>query len=386
MASDGSDLIIKNSIFKGNKGKSLGGVFKITENTKSLISNCSFEDNFSDDGSVFYTFDCMKGIFLNNCIFSNNTSNNNMFNIYNSLVYITNSTFKTNMNSSIYNIKSIIIISHLTFIQNICDKKDIGCLIHSEQSTLQLDYVYIYGIPIILNSLGFINVFSTYLTINFSSFYCLYTESRGSGLYAISSSVYLYSIEFSEFYPNSCYLENSELTINFVNFSNLGHVSQIYGSLICSHCLEISIKNSIFNISFGSLQGGALLLIFSQKTELFNCKFINNSAVDGGAIYSIGTNVTISQCLFDSNGMVNRGGAIFIDQYINNSFVISNTIFNHNKALLEGGAIKYTDATPKLNDLDYNDNMCLYGSNIGSYPIRIQFRAYNKSGFLNFFI
>lgn len=58
---------------------------------------------------------------------------------------------------------------------------------------------------------------------------------------------------------------------------------------------------------------------------------------------------------------------------------IENNTFANNKAMIEGGAIKWNDEMPLfLNNIFFN-NSAIYGENIASFPIRIIAKLYNSS-------
>ena len=58
---------------------------------------------------------------------------------------------------------------------------------------------------------------------------------------------------------------------------------------------------------------------------------------------------------------------------------ISNNTFSNNKAIIEGGAIKWNDEMPLFSDNLFFNNSAIYGENIASFPIRIIIKLYNSS-------
>ena len=80
--------------------------------------------------------------------------------------------------------------------------------------------------------------------------------------------------------------------------------------------------------------GGALRMSYQAQT-LINCTFIGNTAINGGAIQLRGLECYIIDCKFINNTATNRGGAIYVTNYLAN---FTNCEFIGNDAV-EGGAI-----------------------------------------------
>ena len=58
---------------------------------------------------------------------------------------------------------------------------------------------------------------------------------------------------------------------------------------------------------------------------------------------------------------------------------IENNNFSNNKALIEGGAIKWNDEIPMILNNYFFNNTAIYGANIASIPIRIIAKLYNSN-------
>ena len=59
-----------------------------------------------------------------------------------------------------------------------------------------------------------------------------------------------------------------------------------------------------------------------------------------------------------------------------------NNIFNNNKAILEGGSIKWNQKMPKIDENNFfKNNNALYGSDIASYPIRNRIKLIINNSF-----
>ena len=140
------------------------------------------------------------------------------------------------------------------------------------------------------------------------------------------------------------YLHTSNVTI-IDSFSANNWTTTI---LIESSNIQSVINSNFMNIGgTNSFKGGALYILNSNLT-IDNTSFINNTAVDGGAIY------------YSCPG---------VNQWV---LSIQNSTFMSNKGVKSGGAIKYDVFRPKLSNISFKNNSALYGTNIASYPIKIK--------------
>ena len=137
--------------------------------------------------------------------------------------------------------------------------------------------------------------------------------------------------------------------------------------------IEDSVNVTIRNVKFVNANlaihhnGGNLTLI--------NCQFINNSGVNGGAIYNHSP-LTMINCTFTNNN-ASYGGAIY-ETSSSSSFSLNNCTFKNNLATNYGAAIYFTnrDTLPKtiikctfINNIaldkgiyNNNDNLMIYNS------------------------
>ena len=140
------------------------------------------------------------------------------------------------------------------------------------------------------------------------------------------------------------YLHTSNVTI-IDSFSANNWTTTI---LIESSNIQSVINSNFMNIGgTNSFKGGALYILNSNLT-IDNTSFVNNTAVDGGAIY------------YSCPG---------VNQWV---LSIQNSTFMSNKGVKSGGAIKYDVFRPKLSNISFKNNSALYGTNIASYPIKIK--------------
>ena len=97
--------------------------------------------------------------------------------------------------------------------------------------------------------------------------------------------------------------------------------------------------------------GGA----YSGTGELTNCRFSDNIANRGGAIYC-NTEITIDSCVFDRNIAMNEGGAIRVEN--NAAMHMSACRFNENHAAVRGGAVSITGPHVTIGDCSFFGNEC----------------------------
>eukprot|EP00210_Caulerpa_lentillifera_P007341 g7017.t1 len=166
--------------------------------------------------------------------------------------------------------------------------------------------------------------------------------------------------------------QSSRLEITASRFVNN---NAIYGGavhIVAPVAARINLRATEFRQNVASRGGGALLIRNVNTPELTRCtfiqnsafvgggifltngaglefikavgsevsRFLNNSAIDGGAIYGIGFgSVRITSSHFDQNQAQHHGGAIcFVDSKAGGSFQLQGSILRNNSAE-EGGAL-----------------------------------------------
>ena len=113
-------------------------------------------------------------------------------------------------------------------------------------------------------------------------------------------------------------------------------------------CTVNTLSDSLFlNSSLDHPQRGGAIAIENSQVLIHNTTFSGNSASAGGAIYFGWTSLDIC------------------------NLEIKNCTFSQNSALVKGGAIYYNYNSPKMSQINFNDNFAPYGPNLASYPSRI---------------
>jgi predicted outer membrane repeat protein len=125
------------------------------------------------------------------------------------------------------------------------------------------------------------------------------------------------------------------------------------------------------NVASGTASGGALGLQNDQTTvNAVNCSFTGNSTTgQGGAIFSgasaSSSHVNVTGCEFVGNVSDGFGGAIHTgDSGVNNdgTLNITNSIFNYNSALEQGGALNISDANTVITSCLFTNNEAKSGT------------------------
>ncbi len=155
---------------------------------------------------------------------------------------------------------------------------------------------------------------------------------------------------------------------------------------------KATIANCKFDNNYAD-EGGAMYVFningaTSGTTDIVtieNCEFNNNSAKNGGAlVLRVGASSDISNCTFTSNSAEWRGGAVFIDYGAFETAPISFNLctFTNNTTSGNGGAIYTDDMASQLGgtywfvtDCDFQNNSATYRggaisnyNNTGNYP------------------
>ena len=130
---------------------------------------------------------------------------------------------------------------------------------------------------------------------------------------------------------------------------------------------KLSIQNANYS------QGGAILVTANSKIVIDNCIFKNNTANNGGVIFTSGNNVVgkITNSKFEKNTAVRYGAALQLGGF-SSVYTINNCVFKNNKLTdtdyshSTGGAAIYASsfATVNVNKSVFQGNVALWGNAI----------------------
>ncbi len=172
---------------------------------------------------------------------------------------------------------------------------------------------------------------------------------KGGAIYAKESTLVLKHVTFhnnyAKGYGSAIFLKTSSLQINYGLFINNSAYLEgtIYVSWNHDEVSPLKFNNSVFQGNNAGVTGGALSIYYAEVT-ISKCKFINNSAHDGGAVYCYGQGfISILGGYYISNTANGRGG---FANLINCQVSIQNSTSNisRNRAL-NGGAIYAREST-----------------------------------------
>ena len=231
------------------------------------------------------------------------------------------------------------------------------------------------GSILVMNSTSFLNSTSSMMKTRSSKIFMTnITISKvynSSELWRISSSnqIEISSVKFEDLAINSpLFLIEKSTNVVLTQFSGSG-VNNLLVQITSS---EISLIDSFTINQFD--QG----IVIKQSTVnlISNSNFTSiggNSIKIGGAIYFLDCIATISKSVFTNNTALS-GGAIGFECSNLNQWVlnISNSTFELNTAITQGGAIYYSYNRPTLQSIFFTKNKAGYGANIASYPIKIK--------------
>ena len=233
--------------------------------------------------------------------------------------------------------------------------------------------------------------FGTNLTMNGLT----YTNSTSSFINSLSSSVNLAGLNIMNISSNSAILsfdgntnsmmKSSVLTkLTSVNYSPIEILSSMFLTIINITITYIennpvNIKNSNIilidnlNVSMWTLEIYVDTSIISTLQNSTFQSMGSNQTRHGGAMHLTNSNTTIINSKFINNTAV-YGGAIHYSWLGSKEWIlnIKDSSFENNKAHEAGGAINYDVYRPNMINTAFYNNSAVYGNNIASYPIKIK--------------
>ena len=376
-----TDATIMDSKFINNSAIYTGALLVKGENT--IIDNCLFKDNFANisAGAVGWSYKkngiIKNSIFINNsavnegggAIFWNNATNGQ----------IINSTFCSNTAKPhggaifIKNATNFQIIDSTFEDNNATDGQILNSKFEGKNETGKGGAVYW------LNGNG---------TVINSVFNRNYADEDGGAIYLRVQNGILKDSNFTDnkaYYNGAVYLNSIEGIVYDCIFINntatdsagaLGWVKKENGTIayckfadnsaprggaiFLNNGTEFYIRNSFFENNNASKHGGAIFWDSGNEGRIIGCQFKNNNASEfGGAICWNNTeNGYISHSQFDNNKAYD-GGAIY---FSGSKGTISYSSFTNNTAV-SGGAI-YNNGTISINSNEFANNTAIYGNDI----------------------
>ena len=359
-----STTIGNNAVFKNNTltaSKSYGGAIYLENDEQDTTSftlgtNSYFEGNSAYQGGAIFINEAINAEIGQGAAFNGNTASNHGGAIYN---------------------KSDISLSDATFANNTASKyggaiyNDTGANINLGDNTKFDNNTANLGGAVYGNKEGSVTLGANAEFTNNTS------NSHGGAVY-LTNGHDLTVGDNAKFVNNTAngtlgnggaiYSYNSKTNSNTVKignnaeFSNNSTLNKEGGAIYngTNTTLEIG-SNSVFanNSANGTAsKGGAIYNIGSAMTIGDNASFTSNKAVQGGAIFqgidaelSL-NNATFTQNIATGNETSSAGGAIFISEKNTKDVNITNSIFDGNKSDAAGGAILQANGSTSTINID----------------------------------
>ncbi|CAG9324280.1 unnamed protein product [Blepharisma stoltei] len=404
--------------FIQNKAKRKGGVLNAEQESQFFILNSKFEKNSCEnDGSAIYAFNCnlvASSLILSQ--FTNNyASNLGLINMVSSKIVISSSIFSNNSaegytpglsltysNAEIYDSKfenqrsisgsfiyllaeSNAYVANATFSNGKSSER--GGAIYASSSVLLIKDSFFNKLSSPSGGAIYAS-FDSQISINSSNFVDIESLIGGGVINVNQVELSIENSIFNKFSVTGIYGKQIK-KLEIVNSSFSNGSGNDGGALYCDSCRNIEIIYCNFANNFASLHGGALFFKstkdISSNANVTSSKFLNNSAQNGGAIYSNNANLKIifsnfkqnkaisSQDLTNKNIDSGIGGGINMNCFDTKKckFDINSSVFIENFAEYNGGGISWDDQTPSLFNNTYKNNAAQYGKDIASYPIKL---------------
>ncbi len=166
-----------------------------------------------------------------------------------------------------------------------------------------------------------------------STFENNYAEKYGGAIASETNSV----LEITDSSFINCYTLNNaggaiytkESSLN-VKKSNFTSCNATFGGAICDLDSNSNIDSIIASENNANYQGGAIYKMYGQMT-LTSSSFTSNKASSGGAVFADNSSeISIKLSKFNSNEAINEGGAIYT--ILNTNETVSSNTYSNNKA------------------------------------------------------
>ena len=200
------------------------------------------------------------------------------------------------------------------------------------------------------------------------------TSSTAQFIFNTVENVHISGMTFQRCrHSNGAIQMSSIMRANFVNChfieNNRG------GALQMSSITMSSIENCHF-IGYDNIyNSGRALYVYYSTVSISDCRFQNNYADQGGAIYAWSSHITINGSTFNYNRAYyryGRGGGGIYSSF--STVMVDNTTFSRNNARSGGGAIYHYRGNIHVTNTVFSDNRAASGSggaiymNMYTYP------------------
>ena len=174
----------------------------------------------------------------------------------------------------------------------------------------------------------------------------------------------LIRVGYDNIFITNCLFENNSITSGNGGVMFPDNSWEITGCIFINNTAEnggviytdrflVKISDCEFYNNSASENGGAICFADAADPTISNCIFSGNNASYGGAIYSSGGNVIISNSIFDGNNAYVDGGAIYS---AGRDVSVINSNFTNNNASSSGGAVYSTGRDLSISDSNFTGN------------------------------
>lgn len=143
--------------------------------------------------------------------------------------------------------------------------------------------------------------------------------------------------------------------ITFVNAKSEGTDSASYGGAIYSNG---AYKNQVISdckFSNNTAYNGGAIYLGADDSKITGCEFEDNKAGEsGGAVFVVGWNATVADSTFNKNNATKTGGAVA--WFSTKTGVIEGSTFTNNIANAAGGAVSWQKAGGEITDSTFTAN------------------------------
>ena len=351
----GNDTIFSNNVFISNSAYTGGALY-------SFFQSSNFEDQYYGiERKPFHNVKISDCLFKDNYLKPRDASINNVFGINDFVKYD-----RCYAGAAIFLEMNDISISRCDFISNTFDidydfdnTSDYVTTLEKYDSFCYGGAVYYDGENSQIDDCSFINnsadiggaVFSKGADAVISNSYFAFNNaiSRDGGA--------VYHVDGDNFNViNSTFIKNNA-SIAGGAISSMAPVIQYDGLMENPHTRYVDCKF----VNNTASTGGAIY-DNGDRAEYNNLTFIFNSAFNGGAIYNNGFNDKILDCEFIGNIALgadySNGGAVY---NLGSNTIISSSVFINNYADYLGGSIYHRGLNIRCNDCEFNNSYAFYG-------------------------
>lgn len=157
-------------------------------------------------------------------------------------------------------------------------------------------------------------------------------------------------------------ITGSDVLIQGITFTNFNYTG--YGGAVYWSGFNATITNCTFTNNVASNDGGAIYLYNVHSSHIYDCLFVNNTALYAGAIgWTMSDNFIVSNCTFINNSAKVNGGAFQSLAFDNGT--VTDCIFINNTANSNGGGVYWASPDGILaNSVFINNTALFYGGGV----------------------